>query len=64
MLKKIDSFGIRTHASKEIGASKQRLRPLGHATRWQNAQKTNLISSTFKKSKVELSFVVNETYPP
>ena len=30
--KKIDSGGIRTHASEETGALNQRLRPLGHAT--------------------------------
>lgn len=28
------SGGIRTHASEETGALNQRLRPLGHATRW------------------------------
>ena len=30
---KLDSGGIRTHASKKTGAQNQRLRPLGHATR-------------------------------
>ena len=28
------SGGIRTHASEETGALNQRLRPLGHATRY------------------------------
>ena len=32
--KKIGSGGIRTHASEETGALNQRLRPLGHATRY------------------------------
>ena len=32
--KKLGSGGIRTHASEETGALNQRLRPLGHATRW------------------------------
>ena len=32
--KKIGSGGIRTHASEETGALNQRLRSLGHATRW------------------------------
>ena len=32
--KKIGSGGIRTHASEVTGALNQRLRPLGHATRW------------------------------
>ena len=36
MMKKgeLGSGGIRTHASEETGALKQRLRPLGHATRY------------------------------
>ena len=31
---KLGSGGIRTHASEETGALNQRLRPLGHATRY------------------------------
>ena len=32
--RKLGGGGIRTHASKETGALNQRLRPLGHATRY------------------------------
>ena len=35
--KKHGSGGIRTHASEETGALNQRLRPLGHATRYEVA---------------------------
>ena len=34
MKNKLGSGGIRTHASEETGALNQRLRPLGHATRY------------------------------
>ena len=39
--RKIGSGGIRTHASEETGALNQRLRPLGHATRYGDAGNSN-----------------------
>ena len=39
--RKIGSGGIRTHASEETGALNQRLRPLGHATRYGGPSNSN-----------------------
>ena len=41
---KLGSGGIRTHASKETGALNQRLRPLGHATRYGDSSTSNQFS--------------------
>ena len=38
---KLGSGGIRTHASEETGALNQRLRPLGHATRYGGSSNSN-----------------------
>ena len=39
--RKLGSGGIRTHAPEETGALNQRLRPLGHATRYGNQSNSN-----------------------
>ena len=39
--KKLGNGGIRTHASEETGALNQRLRPLGHATRYGGPSNSN-----------------------
>ena len=39
--RKLGSGGIRTHASEETGTLNQRLRPLGHATRYGDPRNSN-----------------------